>query len=96
VIFAFLVNWILTAWAIMLGRVLQSAEGAWDGLSIQLPASYYATRPFEKDGRLYDYLGVREYRRLLRPMLWSVKPTRLRSEQHARETLIRATHNPEG
>ena len=95
VVFAFVINWILMAWAIMLGRILQSAEGAWDGLSTQLPASYYATRSFEEDGRLYDYLGMRWYRRLLRPMLWSVKPTRLRSDSDARETMIRATYNPE-
>jgi hypothetical protein len=93
--FAFGINWILMAWAITLGRVLESAAGAWDGLSIQLPASYYATRSFEKGGRVYDHLGVRWYRRLLRPMLWSVKPALLRSQQGARETMIRATHNPD-
>jgi hypothetical protein len=38
--FAFGVNWILMAWAIALGRVLQSRSGAWDGLSVRLPASY--------------------------------------------------------
>jgi hypothetical protein len=95
VLFAFLINWILMAWAITLGRILQSAEGAWDGLSVQLPATYYATRSFEKDRRLYDLIGVRWYRRLLRPMLWTERPTRLRSEQSAREEMIRATHNPE-
>ena len=95
VVFAFTINWILMAWAIMLGRILQSAEGAWDGLSIQLPASYYATRLFEQDGSVYEYFGVRGYRRLFRPMLWTVKPTRLRSEQDARKTMIRATYNPE-
>src|SRR5262252_7533412 len=61
VVFAFVINWILMAWAITLGRILQSAEGAWDGISIQLPATYYATRSFEKDGRLYNFLGVRWY-----------------------------------
>ncbi len=83
------------AWAITLGRVLQSVSGAWDGLSIQLPASYYATRPFETGGRVYDYLGVRWYRRLLRPVLWSMNPALLRSQRDARETMIRATYNPE-
>ena len=56
--FALGVNWILMAWAISLGRVLESRSGAWNGLSVRLPASYYATRPFEKGGRVYDYLGV--------------------------------------
>ena len=92
--FAFGVNWILAAWAISLGRVLQSRSGAWDGLSVRLPAWYYATRPFEKGGRIYDYLGVRWYQRLLRPVLWSVEPARLRS-RGVRQTMIRETQNPE-
>lgn len=93
--FAFGVNWILMAWAIWLGRVLESRSGAWDGLSIRLPASYYATRPFESGGRVYDYLGVRWYQRLLRPVLWSMNPALLRSERGARQTMIRATQDPE-
>src|SRR4030095_8218584 len=92
--FAFGVNWILAAWALSLGRVLQSRSGAWDGLSVRLPAWYYATRPFEKGGRIYDYLGVRWYQRLLRPVLWSVEPARLRS-RGVRQTMIRETQNPE-
>jgi hypothetical protein len=67
--FAFGINWILIAWAIWLSRVLESRSGAWDGLSCRLPASYYAMRPFEKGGRIYDYFGVRWYRRLLRRVL---------------------------
>jgi hypothetical protein len=93
--FAFGVNWILIAWAMSLGRALESRSGAWDGLSVQLPASYYATRPIERDGRVYDYFGVRWYQRLLRPMLWSVNPALLRSQREARQTMIRATHHPE-
>ena len=93
--FAFGVNWILMAWTISLGRVLESRSGAWDGLSVRLPASYYATRPFEKGGRVYDYLGVRWYQRLLRPVLWSVNPALLKSKRGARQTMIRATQDPE-
>jgi len=93
--FAFGVNWILMAWAITLGRVLESRSGAWDGLWARLPASYYATRRLEKRGRLYDYLGVRWYQRLLRPVLWSMSPARLRSQRGARQTMIRATQDPE-
>ena len=93
--FAFGVNWILIAWAIWLGRVLESRGGAWDGISHRLPDSYYAMHPFEKGGRIYDYAGVRWYRRLLRRVLWSVKPALLRSDPVARQTLIRATRGPE-
>ena len=93
--FAFGVNWILMAWTISLGRVLESRSGAWDGLSVRLPVSYYAMRPFEKGGRVYDYLGVRWYQRLLRPVLWSVNPALLKSKRGARQTMIRATQDPE-
>ena len=94
-VFTFGVNWILIFWAITLGHVLESQSGAWDGLSVRLPASYYAMRPFEKGGRVYDYLGVRWYQRLLRPVLWSVNPAPIRSQLGARETMIRATQGPE-
>jgi hypothetical protein len=94
-VFAFGINWILMAWAISLGRVLESRSGAWDGLSVRLPHSYYATRPFEKGGRVYDYFGVRWYQRLLRRVLWSVNPTVLRSRRGTRQAIIRATQDPE-
>src|ERR1700730_6157820 len=92
---AFGVNWVLIAWAIWLSRILESRSGAWDGITVRLPADYYAMRPFEKGGRVYDYLGVRWYQRLLRPVLWSVNPALLRSQRGARQTLIRATQDPE-
>jgi hypothetical protein len=95
VAFAFGVNWILIFWAIWLSSVLESRRGAWDGISCRFPASYYALRPFERGGRIYDYLGVRWYRRLLRRVLWSVKPALLRAQPDARQTMIRATHDPE-
>jgi Glycosyl-4,4'-diaponeurosporenoate acyltransferase len=93
--FAFGVNWILMAWAIWMGRVLESRNGGWDGISCRLPASYYTTRPFEKGGRIYDYLGVRWYQRLLSRVLWFVNPALLRSQPGARQTMIRATQDPE-
>src|SRR6516162_6229747 len=92
--FAFGINWILIAWAIWLGRILESQSGAWDGLT-RLPASYYSMHSFEKGGRIYDYLGVRWYRRLLRRILWSVNPALLRAQPEARQTMIRATQAPE-
>ncbi len=41
--FAFGVNWVLMAWAIWLGRVLESQSGAWDGLSRWLPETVVGT-----------------------------------------------------
>jgi hypothetical protein len=93
--FALGVNWILMGWAITLGRVLESRSGAWDGLSSRLPECYYATRKFEKGGRVYDRLGVRWYQRWFRVCLWSVKPPILRSQPDARQAMVRATRAPE-
>jgi hypothetical protein len=84
--FAFGVNWVLAAWAITLGLTVTP---------LRLPAQYYNARPFEKGGRIYDYLGVRWYRRLLRPVLWTVKPALLRSRPGARETMIQGTYDAE-
>ena len=84
--FAFGVNWVLMAWAIILG--LHVAP-------LRLPAPYYATRPFEKAGRVYDRLGVHWYRRALRRVLWSVNPALLRSHPAARETMIEGTKDAE-
>lgn len=94
-LFAFAINWILMGWAITLGRMLESPKGAFNGVSIQFPEGFFPTRPFERGGRIYDYLGVRWYRRLLRPVLWKLKPAQLRSGADARQAMLRATRDPE-
>ena len=86
IVFAFGVNWLLMMWAIMFASNV---------VPLRLPAPYYATRPFEKAGRLYDLVGVRWYRRALRRVLWSVNPALLRSQPAARETMIEHTKDAE-
>jgi Glycosyl-4,4'-diaponeurosporenoate acyltransferase len=86
IVFAFGVNWVLMVWAIMFASNV---------VPLRLPAQYYATRPFEKAGRLYDLLGVRWYRRTLRRVLWSENPALLRSQPAARETMIERTKDAE-
>jgi hypothetical protein len=86
IVFAFGVHWVLMMWAIMFASNVAP---------LRLPARYYVTRPFEKGGRVYDLLGVRWYRRALRPMLWSVNPGLLRSQPAARETTIERTKDAE-
>jgi hypothetical protein len=86
VVFAFGVNWVLMMWAIIFAANV---------VPLRLPAQYYATRPFEKAGRLYDFLGVSRYRRVLRPVLWSVSPALLRSQPASRETMIEHTKDAE-
>ncbi len=86
IVFAFGVNWVLMMWAIMFASNV---------VPLRLPARYYATRPFEKAGRVYDLLGVRWYRRALRPVLWSVNPALLRSQPAGRATMIEGTKDAE-
>lgn len=86
IVFAFGVNWVLMIWAIMFASNV---------VPLRLPAHYYATRPFEKVGRVYDLLGVRWYRRALRSVLWSVNPTLLKSQPAERETMVERTKDAE-
>jgi hypothetical protein len=86
IVFAFGINWALMIWAIMF---------ATNVVRLRLPARYYDTRPFENGGRVYDRLGVRWYRRALRPVLWSVNPALFRSQPAARETTIEGTKDAE-
>jgi len=54
--FAFAVVWLPMTWMGTLSRVLQP----------RLPGRWHALRPVERDGRLYERLGVRVVKRLLR------------------------------
>ncbi len=55
-IFAFLLNWLAMSWVALAGQSLHFA----------MPANYYGIRPFEQTGRLYERLGVRLFKRLVR------------------------------
>ena len=55
-VFAFLVVWVPMTWLGTVSRVLQP----------QWPRSFHELRDFERDGRLYERLGVRVVKRLLR------------------------------
>lgn len=85
VAFAFGVNWLLAAWAIVLAQFVP----------LRLPARYYRLRRFEQGGRLYDRTGVRWYRRWLRRFLWTVDPALLRTGPGAREYMIDAAQGAE-
>lgn len=54
--FAFLVIWIPVSWMAVVGRLL----------GVRLPARWAALRDVERDGRVYELLGVRVAKRLLR------------------------------
>lgn len=54
--FAFLVVWVPMTWLGTVSRVVQP----------RLPEGYHRLRPVERDGRVYERLGVRTVKRLLR------------------------------
>lgn len=54
--FAFLVVWLPMTWLGTISRLV----------TVRLPAGYHDLRDFERDGRIYERLGVRVVKRLLR------------------------------
>lgn len=54
--FAFVVVWVPMTWLGTVSRVITP----------RLPASYHRLRPFERDGRAYELVGVKLVKRLLR------------------------------
>ena len=55
-LFAFLVNWLVMTWI---------ATGS-EAIQVAFAPGYYAIRPFEQSGRLYERLGIRMFKRLVR------------------------------
>jgi hypothetical protein len=55
-LFAFLANWIAMSWVAINGPSLR----------IHLPGGYYAPRPFETSGRIYELLGIRLFKAAVR------------------------------
>jgi len=55
-IFAFLLNWLVMAWAATSSLFIP----------IAFAPSYYAIQPFEQNGRIYEGLGIRLFKHLIR------------------------------
>ncbi len=53
---AFLVNWLARSWVAIAGQAIQFA----------LPSSYYDIKAFEQTGQVYERLGIRLFKRLVR------------------------------
>jgi hypothetical protein len=53
---AFLVNWLAMSWVAVTGQVTR----------FSFAPGYYRARPFEQDGRIYERLGIRLFKRLVR------------------------------
>ena len=70
-LFAFLANWLVMAWGAITGQV-------WE---FWLPAGYYHLRAFESDGQVYEYLGIRWFKKLVRRGPLTVFAPTLRSKR---------------
>ncbi|WP_374688321.1 hypothetical protein [Promineifilum sp.] len=55
-VFAFLLNWLAMSWIALTGQMIELA----------LPPGYYDIKHFEETGRLYERLGVRLFKKLVR------------------------------
>ena len=55
-IFAFLVNWLAMSWVAVTGRVIPYS----------CPPACYDIKPFERTGQLYERLGIRLFKKLVR------------------------------
>jgi nitrate reductase NapE component len=55
-LFAFLANWVAMSWIAFNGQSFQAF----------FPPDYYAPRPFEHAGRIYELLGIRLFKALVR------------------------------
>jgi len=55
-IFAFLVNWIAMSWVAIVGQFVH----------LFLPSRYYDINILERTGQIYEYLGIRLFKRLVR------------------------------
>ena len=53
---AFLINWLAMSWIAIAGTAVQ----------FTFPAKYYATQAFEHGGQVYERLGIRLFKRLVR------------------------------
>ena len=55
-LFAFLANWVAMSWVAFSGQFIR----------IPLPPEYYAPHRFERGGRIYELMGIRLFKKLVR------------------------------
>ncbi|HQP98217.1 MAG TPA: hypothetical protein PLY86_07175 [bacterium] len=55
-IFAFLANWLAMSWVVVVGQTVH----------FSFPSRYYDIRDFERTGRIYERLGIRVFKKLVR------------------------------
>jgi hypothetical protein len=72
-LFALLLNWMAMTWVALAGQAIQ----------FTLPARYYDFKPYEQAGQVYERLGIRLFKRLVRrgPLSWLNPTLRLSSRR---------------
>ena len=55
-IFALLVNWLAMSWVAIIGQAVD----------FSYPSGYYEIKDFERTGQIYEYLGIRLFKMLVR------------------------------
>jgi len=55
-IFAFLINWLVMSWVAVIGPIVH----------LSFAPGYYTIKPFEQTGQVYERLGIRPFKRLVR------------------------------
>ena len=53
---ALLVNWLVMSWIAMVGQIIY----------LKFPLTYYDIRPFEQTGQVYERVGIRLFKKLVR------------------------------
>jgi hypothetical protein len=55
-LFAILINWVLMSWVAFCGQFVR----------LSMPAGYHTIRPFEQSGQMYEAIGIRLFKTLVR------------------------------
>jgi hypothetical protein len=71
-IFALLINWLAMSWVAIIGQVVP----------ISLPAGFYEIKAFERTGWIYECLGIRFFKKLVRRGPLSIFSPTLRQPQN--------------
>jgi hypothetical protein len=79
-IFAFLINWLIMSWAAIMGQFVTFPS---------FPADYYEIKPFEQSGRVYEWLGVPFFKKIVHRGPFSVFSPTLRFPAQRTEPALR-------
>jgi hypothetical protein len=82
--FAFLINWLIMSWVAIMGQFVTFPS---------FPSNYYAIKPFEQSGRVYEQLGVSIFKRIVRRGPFTVLSPTLRFPAKKTISTLRALEN---